>query len=35
MKNFMKIFYIVIAVVVIAGCSGKNTKEDYDISIIS
>ena len=31
----MKIFYIVIAVVVIAGCSGKNTKEDYDISIIS
>ena len=35
MKNFIRILYIVIAVVVIAGCSGKNTKEDYDISIIS
>ena len=35
MKNFMRILYIIIAVIVMAGCSEINTKEDYDISIIS
>ena len=35
MKNFMRILYIVFAVVVMSGCSEKNTKEDYDFSIIS
>ena len=35
MKSFMRILYIIIAVIVMAGCSEINTKEDYDISIIS
>ena len=30
MKNFMKIFYIVIAIVVMGGCSEKNTKEYFN-----
>ena len=35
MKNFMRILYIIIAIVVMGGCSEKNTREEYDISIIS
>ena len=35
MKIILRILYIVISVVVMAGCSEKNTREDYDISIIS
>ena len=35
MKVILRILYIVITAVIMAGCSEKNTKEDYDISIIS
>ena len=35
MKVILRILHIVIIAVIMAGCSEKNTKEDYDISIIS
>lgn len=35
MKVILRILYIVITAVIMAGCSEENTKENYDISIIS